>query len=166
MHEQTSEAATATGKTVSVEDVAKHLEQLSRFHRRAGRAPRWLAHELTFSQLRLLFLLREEGPVSMSRLAQTLGVTVATASEVIDRIEKRGLATRRHRSDDRRVVECTLGEPGQRLLREMAGARLESVRQTLDVLTPEELAQFDRLLGLIGERLAARAEARAEARPV
>ena len=87
MHEQTSGAATATGKTVSVEDVAKHLEQLSRFHRRAGRAPRWLAHELTFSQLRLLFLLREEGPVSMSRLARTLGVTVATTSELIDRIE-------------------------------------------------------------------------------
>jgi DNA-binding MarR family transcriptional regulator len=159
MHEQTSEA-------VSVEDVAKHLEQLSRFYRRPSRAPRWLAHELTFSQLRLLFLLREEGPVSMSRLAETLGVTVATASGLIDRIEKRGLATRRHRSDDRRVVECALGERGQRLLREMAGARLEAVRQTLDVLTPEELTQFDRLLGLIGERLAARAEARAQTEAV
>ena len=166
MHEQTggagSEAGNGAGRdaaAVSVEDVAKHLEQLSRFHRRAGRPPRWLAHELTFSQLRLLFLLREEGPVSMSRLARTLGVTVATASELIDRIEKRGLAARRHRSDDRRVVECTLGQRGQRLLRDMAGARLEAVRQTLDVLTPDELAQFDRLLGVIGERLAARAEA-------
>jgi DNA-binding MarR family transcriptional regulator len=161
MHEQTGEPAAekVARETVSVDDVAKHLEELSRFHRRAGRAPRWLAHELTFSQLRLLFLLREEGPVSMSRLARTLGVTVATASELIDRIEKRGLATRRHRSDDRRVVECALGERGQRLLRDMAGARLEAVRKTLDVLTADELAQFDRLLGVIGERLAARAQA-------
>ena len=140
----------------SVEEVASHLEQLARFHRRPERSPRWLEHELTFSQLRLLFLLREQGPVSMTRLAETLGVTVATASGVVDRVEKRGHVTRRHRVDDRRVVECALTEGGERLLRDMAGARLEAIRQTLGVLTADELAEFDRLLRVIAERLAVR----------
>jgi len=84
-----SETSTET-QAPSVEDVAAHLEQLARLHRRPERSPGWLEHELTFSQLRLLFLLREQGPVSMSRLAETLGVTIATASGVVDREARPG----------------------------------------------------------------------------
>lgn len=115
-----------------------------------------MAQELTFSQLRLLFHLREQGPVSISKLAENLGVTVPTASGVVDRIERHGLVTRRHRADDRRVVDCALTEGGEQLVREMAGARLDAIRRALAVLSPRELAEFDRLLRLIGERLAAR----------
>src|SRR6266536_5664260 len=100
-----SEVSTATdhgapriGRTaprpVTVDDVAARFGALARLQhpRRTAseaRSPRWLAHELTFSQLRLLFLLREQGPIAMSRLAETLGVTGATASGVVDRIERR-----------------------------------------------------------------------------
>jgi DNA-binding MarR family transcriptional regulator len=144
---------------VSVDDVAGRLAQLARLqqsHRKAS--PPWLAHELTFSQVRVLFLLREQGPMPMSRLAEILGVTSATASGIVERIERRGLVERLHRAEDRRVVECALTEQGERITREMAGARLDAFRQMLAVLTPAELAQFDRLLTLVAERLAARAE--------
>lgn len=141
---------------VSVDAVAVRLSRLVRLHRPAdARSPDWLDQELTFSQLRLLFLLREQGPVTMSGLAEALAVTAATASGVVERIERRGLVERRHRPDDRRVVECVLTEAGERLVREMAGARLDALRAMLAVLTPEELAQFDRLVGLIVERLGA-----------
>jgi DNA-binding MarR family transcriptional regulator len=143
------------GAPASVDAVAGRLEQLSRFHPPPDRAPRWLAQELTFGQLRLLFIIRQDGPVSVSRLAERLGVTVATASGIVDRLERHGLVARRHRTDDRRVVECTLAAPGERLLHDMAGARLDAMRQTLGVLTSDELAQFDRLLAVIAERLAA-----------
>lgn len=106
----------------------------------------------------MLFLLREQGPMPMSRLAEILGVTSATASGIVERIERRGLVERLHRAEDRRVVECALTEQGERITREMAGARLDAFRQMLAVLTPAELAQFDRLLTLVAERLAARAE--------
>ena len=143
-------------EAVSVDDVAARLGQLARLQRPAhGAAPQWLAQELTFSQLRVLFLLRDEGAFTMSHLAETLGVTSATASGIVDRIERRGLVERLHRSDDRRVVECALTDEGLRLVREMAGARLDSFRQMLRVLTPDELAEFDRLIGLVIERLAA-----------
>lgn len=142
---------------LSVDDVAGRLAQLGRFQRsRHAGSPDWLAHELTFGQLRILFLLREHGSLTMSGLAELLGVTAATASGVVDRIERTGLVTRHHRLDDRRVVDVVLTEEGERTLREMAGARLDAMRQTLEVLTPDELAEFDRLLGVIVDRLAAR----------
>jgi DNA-binding MarR family transcriptional regulator len=140
----------------SVDEVAGRLGQLARLQRRPhSAAPSWLAQEMTFSQLRVLFLLREEGSLTMSRLAETLGVTGATASGIVDRIERRGLVERVHRADDRRVVECVLTDDGLRLVREMAGARLDAFRQMLGVLTPDELGEFDRLIGVVIERLAA-----------
>lgn len=139
---------------LSVDDVARRLSQLARFQRpRNAGSPDWLSRELTFGQLRILFLLRDHRSLTMSGLAEMLGVTPATVSGVVERIERTGLVTRRHRLDDRRVVEVALTDEGDRTLREMAGARLDAMRQTLEVLTPDELAEFDRLLGIIVARL-------------
>jgi len=117
--------------------------------------PDWAHHDLTFGQLRLLFLLGQSGPVSIGQLADMLGVTDATASEFVDRVERRGLAVRSHRADDRRVVDCRLSDEGARLLAEIAGARQVAMRQVLAVLGPEELADVDRLLRIVTERLSA-----------
>ena len=116
--------------------------------------PRWVQHDLTFGQLRLLFILAQ-APVSIGGLADTLAVTDATASEIVDRLEKRGLATRSHRADDRRVVECSISGEGTRLLADVNGARREALRASLSVLTPAELAQFDTLVATMVERLSA-----------
>jgi DNA-binding MarR family transcriptional regulator len=147
-------------RATSVDEVAARLSRLARLQASGhGAAPGWLAQEMTFSQLRVLFLLREEGPLTMSRLAESLGVTSATASGIVDRIERRGLVERIHRADDRRVVECALTDGGLRLVRELAGARLDAFRQMLAVLTPDELADFDRLIGVVIDRLGAASSA-------
>ena len=117
--------------------------------------PDWAHHDLTFGQLRLLFVLGQSGPVSIGQLADMLRVTDATASEFVDRVERRGLAIRSHRADDRRVVDCNLSDEGVRLLAQIAGARRKALRQVLAVLDPEELADFDRLIRLMAERLSA-----------
>ena len=54
--------------------------------------------------------------------------------------------------DDRRVVECRLTETGRALVDEIAGQRAASVRATLSVLDPDELAQLHRLLLAMLER--------------
>jgi DNA-binding MarR family transcriptional regulator len=71
-------------------------------------------------------------------------------------VERHGLVARQHRLDDRRVVECTLTDAGRRLIDEISGLRLEMMRQVLDVLDPDELAQMARLVTLIVERTAPR----------
>ena len=117
--------------------------------------PDWANNDLTFGQLRLLFVLGQSGPVSIGQLADMLGVTDATASEFVDRVERRGLAIRSHRADDRRVVDCRLSDEGARLLAEIRGARREALRQVLALLTAAELAEFDHLFQIMAERLPA-----------
>ena len=136
-----------------MEETEAHLQALVQLVPKGP--PNWANHDLTFGQLRLLFTLRQSGPVPIGQLAEMLSVTAATASEFVDRLERRGLATRSHRLDDRRVVECRLSDAGARLLAEIAGARRQVVRQALALLTQEELADFDRLLQLMADRLAA-----------
>lgn len=141
------------GHAVTLQDVEAHVRALGRLMPKGP--PDWAHHDLTFGQLRLLFVLGQSGPVSIGQLAHMLGVTDATASEFVDRVERRGLATRSHRLDDRRVVDCRLSDEGASLLAEVAGARRKAMRQMLVVLTADELADFDRLIRLMAERLSA-----------
>jgi DNA-binding MarR family transcriptional regulator len=145
--------AETSGHAVTFDDIDAHVRALSDLMPKAP--PEWAYHDLTFGQLRLLFVLGQSGPVSIGQLAEMLGVAAATASEFVDRVERRGLATRSHRADDRRVVECRLSDEGASLLAEIRGARREAMRQMLAVLTDNELADFDRLIRLMAERLSA-----------
>jgi DNA-binding MarR family transcriptional regulator len=149
--------------TPTIEEIASHLERVIQLDPSPD-PPDWIAANLTFGQLRVLFLLRDGGPVSIGALADRLGVSLASASETIDRIERRELVVRHHREDDRRVVVCQLSARGRHLVEEIAGVRLEGMRRFLGVLTPEELTEFDRLICLIGVRLEA-AQAVAPTRP-
>ena len=117
--------------------------------------PSWAGQELTFGQLRLLFLLNRHGPAAISRIAEWLGVGLPAASGVVDRVERHGLVERRHGRDDRRIVECLLTDQGRNLLDEIAGTRSEAIRRVLRVLSPVELAELDRLLEIVIVRTAA-----------
>ena len=117
--------------------------------------PDWVAQELTFSQMRLLFLLSKNGPSPMSRIADWLGVGLPTASGIVERVERHGLVERQHRLDDRRVVECGLTDEGHRLIEEIAGTRLEMMRQLLDVLDDEDLTEMARLVTVMVGRIKA-----------
>jgi DNA-binding MarR family transcriptional regulator len=118
--------------------------------------PEWVAQELTFGQMRLLFLLHKNGPAPMSRVAEWLGVSLPTASGTVERVERHGLVERQHRRDDRRVVECRLTEEGQRLIGEISGTRLEMMRSLLSVLSDDELTDMARLVKVIVERVGPR----------
>jgi DNA-binding MarR family transcriptional regulator len=110
------------------------------------------ARDLSLGQLRLFFLIRTEGPLTMGRIAELFGTGQAAATGFVERIERHGFLERRHRSDDRRVVECHLTAEGAMLLDELGGLHRESLARALSVLTDEELGEFDRLLRLIGTR--------------
>ena len=114
--------------------------------------PDWAAHELTFGQMRLLFLLKRRGPSPMSHVADWLGVGLPAASGIVERVERHGFVARSHRQDDRRIVECCLTDTGHELIAEMAGLRHKVMRQFLEVLSDEELAQMTRLVKRVVDR--------------
>ncbi|MFL5674575.1 MAG: MarR family winged helix-turn-helix transcriptional regulator [Chloroflexota bacterium] len=119
-------------------------------------APRPPVRDLTLGQLRLLLELRG-GPMSMGAIAETFELSSTAATGFVTRIERHGLVVRQHRSDDRRVVECVLTEDGQHFVDEVVGVRLDSVRQSLSLLTPRQLSSFHELVRHIIDRRGAEA---------
>ena len=122
------------------------------FHGRTRVDEPALVRDLTLGQMRLLLLLRREGPQPMGRIAETFDLSTTSSTGFVGRMERHGLVGRRHRSDDRRVVECDLTETGRQLVEEWSGVRLDVIREGLATLTPRELSMLGRLLRRMRER--------------
>jgi DNA-binding MarR family transcriptional regulator len=136
-----------------IDAVAGVISDMARaFHAPGPGLPGWLGQDLTLAQVRTLFLIAHQAPLPMGRIAEILGVSVASASGIVDRLERHGLVAREHRTDDRRVVECVPSDVGRRFIDEMSGRRNEMARRVLSVLSPDELAEFHRLICLIADR--------------
>jgi DNA-binding MarR family transcriptional regulator len=119
--------------------------------------PPWLARDLTFGQIRLLVRLRSMGPLTMGQVADLLGVTVASATGAIERVERHGLVIRAHGTADRRIVECRLTPAGEQVTAEIAGVRSNAWRRLLSAFDDAELAEFARLVHILAERTAGEA---------
>jgi DNA-binding MarR family transcriptional regulator len=76
----------------------------------------WLHLDLTMPQLKVVLLLFISGPLRMSEIASALGVSLATATGVVDRLVERDILTREGDPGDRRVVLCRLSEKGEELM--------------------------------------------------
>jgi DNA-binding MarR family transcriptional regulator len=122
------------------------------FSRMPRETPPSLVRDLTLGQIRLLFLLSREGPQPMGRIGEVFDLSSTASTGFVERIERHGMVTRRHRSDDRRVVECALTDAGKQFLDELTGIRLDVTRRALSALDPTDLAEFGRLLRMIRAR--------------
>lgn len=121
---------------------------------RMGMFRRWLQGSLSIIQLHVLTVLEGEGPISMSRLADALDVSVASATGIVDRMEQRGLVERRHAETDRRVVLVHATRAGEEIFSELELHRRMMLKEVLSRLTNEELKSC-----LVGMRAMARARA-------
>ena len=97
----------------------------------------WQLAHLTLTQLMVLRELRE-GPKTAGRLGHAAGLTPASATRLIDRLEKRGLVRRRRQIEDRRCVEVTLEPKGERLLGEIKVFRGTNLHLAVGSMTPIE----------------------------
>ncbi|MGC8634466.1 MAG: MarR family winged helix-turn-helix transcriptional regulator [Candidatus Limnocylindrales bacterium] len=105
---------------------------------RVGMFRHWHRGALSLVQLNVVAVIEADGPLSMSRLADELDVSVASATGIVDRMERRGLVERRHATDDRRVVAVHLTDRGAGIFREIAAGRREYLARVLAELTSEE----------------------------
>ena len=93
----------------------------------------WQRCGVSIVQLSAANLLEAEGPMSMGRLAESLGISVASATGVVDRMEDRHLVVRRHDVGDRRLVIVHAAEGAAELFRTMEQVRrdhLAAARRT------------------------------------
>lgn len=112
----------------------------------------WLKGSLSLIHLHVLTVIEADGPLSMSRVAESLGVSVASATGIVGRMEERGLVERRHSSTDRRVVLVHPTETGNAVFQELNDARRARLGELLGRLADDELAAL--LSGLRAMRTA------------
>lgn len=94
---------------------------------------------LTMSQLKILFALRLHGAAGGQDLAQTMGVSLATITGIIDRLVASGHVTRGEDPKDRRVRRIELTDKGTAQIDEMIVAGERHQRRVLERLTVKEL---------------------------
>jgi DNA-binding MarR family transcriptional regulator len=106
----------------------------------------WHRHALSLVHLNVLTAIEADGPLSMKRLAEAMDVTDASATGIVDRMEKRGLVERRHATEDRRVVLVHLTEAGRGVFSQMAEHRRETLSRILSELNDDEVSAL--LIGM------------------
>ena len=108
----------------------------------AARSLSDVGEEVTLAQYRTLVLLANQGPQSMAKLAEAVGVTPATATRMCDRLVKKKLITRRTEQVDRRQMRVRLTEKGQALVESVSKRRRREIKRILSVIPPKEQASL------------------------
>ena len=106
---------------------------------RGGAFTTWHRHSLSLVHLNVLTALEAEGPLAMKRLAEMMDVSDASATGIVDRMEKRGLVERRHGTEDRRVVRVHPTPAGEQVFSDMAAHRREMLSKVLAELNEEDM---------------------------
>lgn len=133
-------------------------------HRRHVRDPR-TQRVLSAHQASILDHLDAVDPTTLGDLASHMGVTPATMSIAIDRLEAAGYVTRGRSESDRRRAELRLTDAGQRIKSASSVLEPERVRTLLEHIPAKEraaaLAGLSRLAQAADESVRARAAMRA-----
>jgi DNA-binding MarR family transcriptional regulator len=109
---------------------------------------------LNFPQMKVLVTLagHEHEPASMKRIAEHLGISLASASRAVDALVKRDLATRIEDPDDRRVRHVSLTAEGQGIADELMAARLAGLEGFIATLAPPERRKLEAALEVLLRR--------------
>jgi DNA-binding MarR family transcriptional regulator len=110
---------------------------------------------ISMAQLNIMYTLQRNGEMTMSRLADVLGVSLSSATGLVDRIEERGYIERTRVPEDRRVVLVHVTEAGTRMLQENDALSDELMRDVLARLDPAELPVIAHAVGEVRAALEA-----------
>ena len=132
------------GEQALIEGILGLLDRMMREMRHP--LPReWVEQDLTLPPLRVLALL-QSGPRRVGDVASHLGVSLPTASGIVDRLVAKGLVGRYESPQDRRAVECALTPAGEALVERSVALRRSRVEAVLRRLSPEDLEAVWRAL--------------------
>ena len=102
----------------------------------------------------VLLSLALDGPMSVSELAERLGVTLTTASLLGTELERSGLVVRHEDETDRRRTILSIAEDYRSVFADWTKSKSNPLRRTLDRLTPAERAAFVKAMAMLDEELA------------
>ena len=110
---------------------------------------------LNQSQAATLLALAEHGPQRMSHLARFLLQQTQTTTDLVDRLEKRGLVRRIRHETDRRVVLVEITDEGRALLDDIGAAVWSVAQEAFDGVGDGELRSLTEIVQRIRDAAAA-----------
>lgn len=116
-------------------------EMQERFGRAFGRHPfeHLLSLGLTMPQLKSLMFIAQNERITSKKLAETLGVTPANITGVVDRLVQQGLARRVANPEDRRVEFLEATADGRKIVANLRESTQEHMQKLLSQLNEDEL---------------------------
>lgn len=113
-----------------IERILQHADET--FREWLPRMPKELLNlNLTMPQFKIVLLLSMEGSLRMSRIASQLGVSLATATGIVDRLVDHQLVIREAEPHDRRVVLCHLSNKGEEMVSGIWKVASDNIRELL-----------------------------------
>jgi DNA-binding MarR family transcriptional regulator len=98
-----------------------------------------LTHEeITLPQLQAMRYIWLHRNATVGEVAEGLDISYPSATNMLNRLVRKGLVTRHGNPADRRFVEVQLTEKGERLTRQVEEERTARLKQVLDEMAPEE----------------------------
>jgi MarR family transcriptional regulator, 2-MHQ and catechol-resistance regulon repressor len=130
---------------------------------RAGRSvlarvePRLAAAGLTPTQFGVMEAILHKGPLGQRELSRKVLTSAGNMTDLVDKLEARGLVRRARQKSDRRAVHVELTPAGRDLIEPLFAGHAGDIAAAMGELNGEELRQLSDLLRRLG--LAAQGEA-------
>jgi DNA-binding MarR family transcriptional regulator len=116
---------------------------------------RWttdLGHDLSPHDARALRVVGHHGPTRLGVVAEHLRIAPRSATDVVDRLEARGLVRRSPDPDDRRAMTVSLTANGEAALAEVDEARRSGAAAFFEPLSERDRTTLARLLARLDPR--------------
>ncbi len=140
---------TPSDRTDKIERFAQLSHDISTYMH-VQMAHEWPEHELSMPQFKALVYLAG-GRQRMGDLAGFLGISLSSATNLVDRLESKELVQRDHDRVDRRVVTCDLTEEGRSTVSKFWVIGQQRIAELTDHLSDDELDLVLRALDLLAD---------------
>ncbi|MCS7464894.1 MarR family transcriptional regulator [Paenibacillus doosanensis] len=120
------------------------------------------SYGITESKLDLLLLLilhQDKGMITPSAIAARLGIRRASATALLDWLEKRQWIAREQSDQDRRMIHVSITPEGKELVERLLPAFWRTCASLVEVLEPEERAVFEKVLLKLNDTIEKRLDA-------
>lgn len=107
-----------------------------------SRLEAWVGLGLTVTQIRVLYMLRQDGGAPAGFMAERLRVTPSTFTRIADRLARLGLVRRQEDEEDRRLVRHYLTGKGSETLAELERTGRAFLTEILRQLPKEKLERL------------------------
>ena len=137
----------AVARALSAADLFQH--RLMALH-----ATEFTTLDITMAQAKLLYVVSTAGELSMSEIAQRLGITVSTSSGAVERLVELGLLARSDDPSNRRQVRVSVTQTGTETLGQVRDLSDRQLRTLFELVSDQDLDVVERALRILADATA------------